>query len=73
MNLTPEEQILRATRESLKEEKTRRERSEEELQFMHKTLSDIIYYIDSRDSRNKNLLNAYDRINEYLRKIGIIS
>jgi hypothetical protein len=68
-NLSPDEQILRATREALKDEVARRKVSEEELRVLYK---DIAHYIYDTNSHNQTIVKAELRAKEYLRKIGII-
>lgn len=69
MNLTPEEQILQATRQSLREEIARREEAELQLELLHKAVSEYVYM---HNTYNKTLLDSVMRANEYLKSVGII-
>ena len=68
-DLSHDEQILRATREALKDEKTRREEAELQLELLHKVLVEYIYH---NDSHNQSLLAAESRARNYLKTVGII-
>jgi len=68
-DLSPDEQILHATREALRDEVARRKASEEELHVLHKA---VAYYVHNAKTYNKMMTKAELRAQSYLRKIGVI-